>query len=977
MADNKTSAGAGLDALADDTPARLYLIDGSGFIFRAYHSSPLDAFKRSDGVHTNAVNGYVNMLLKMIDRAHDDGALDYMAVIFDASRKTFRNDIYPEYKANRDEPPEELRPQFQLVRDATVAFGLPAIQLAGYEADDLIATYAREAEAQGIETVVVSSDKDLMQLVRGRVKMFDPMKDLVIGEDEVMDKFGVTPDKVVDVQSLAGDSTDNVPGVPGIGVKTAALLINEYGDLDTLLDRAEEIKQNKRRENLIEFADLARVSRDLVRLKDDVETDHEIADFALKDPDPATVVEFLQAMEFRTLTQRVESRFVAHGLIDAAQTQAAQAAEAPTDDEYELVQDEETLAAWIAGARDAGVVAFDTETTSLNAMRAQLVGYSLSYAPGRACYVPVGHVEPEAEVEELDLLGEPVADSEKANGKSGGKSNGKSNGALKQIDLARALKPLKDLLEDPSVLKVAHNAKYDLLVLTRAVEKHLPGEAPLAAVAIDDTMLLSYVLDGGRNKHGLDDLTFRHLERENIKFEAVVGKGKNKITFAEVPLDKALDYAAEDADVTGRLHSRFKPRLPGERMTAVYETIERPLVPVIVAMERAGIKADAETLVDLSKDFAKRMATLEKKAHKVAGEEFNVGSPKQLGEILYDKLGIEGGKKGKTGAWTTSADVLDELAAQGHELPQVILDWRQVQKLKSTYADALVEQIHPETGRVHTSYGMAIAQTGRLSSNDPNLQNIPVRTEEGRKIRAAFIADKGNKLVSLDYSQIELRVVAHVAGEEALIAAFQDGQDIHAMTASQVFDVPVEGMDPMVRRNAKAINFGIIYGISAFGLARNLGIERSEAGAYIKAYFERYPAIKEYMDATKAFAHEAGFVETIFGRRIYLTGIQDKNQAVRGFAERQAINAPIQGAAADIIKRAMIRVPDALAKHKLSSTMLLQVHDELLFEAPDGEVDELIEVICDVMEGAAAPVVNMAVPLVADAGIGDTWDEAH
>ncbi|MBT3931196.1 MAG: DNA polymerase I, partial [Rhodospirillaceae bacterium] len=614
---------------------------------------------------------------------------------------------------------------------------------------------------------------------------------------------------------------------------------------------------------------------------------------------------------------------------------------------------------------------------SLNAMRAQLVGYSLSYAPGRACYVPVGHVEPEAEVEELDLLGEPVADSEKANGKSGGKSNGKSNGALKQIDLARALKPLKDLLEDPSVLKVAHNAKYDLLVLTRAVEKHLPGEAPLAAVAIDDTMLLSYVLDGGRNKHGLDDLTFRHLERENIKFEAVVGKGKNKITFAEVPLDKALDYAAEDADVTGRLHSRFKPRLPGERMTAVYETIERPLVPVIVAMERAGIKADAETLVDLSKDFAKRMATLEKKAHKVAGEEFNVGSPKQLGEILYDKLGIEGGKKGKTGAYTTSADVLDDLAAQGHELPQVILDWRQVQKLKSTYADALVEQIHPETGRVHTSYGMAIAQTGRLSSNDPNLQNIPVRTEEGRKIRAAFIADKGNKLVSLDYSQIELRVVAHVAGEEALIAAFQDGQDIHAMTASQVFDVPVEGMDPMVRRNAKAINFGIIYGISAFGLARNLGIERSEAGAYIKAYFERYPAIKEYMDATKAFAHEAGFVETIFGRRIYLTGIQDKNQAVRGFAERQAINAPIQGAAADIIKRAMIRVPDALAKHKLSSTMLLQVHDELLFEAPDGEVDELIEVICDVMEGAAAPVVNMAVPLVADAGIGDTWDEAH
>ncbi|MGB0570857.1 MAG: DNA polymerase I [Alphaproteobacteria bacterium] len=969
MAANKTSAGTS----SGDSPARLYLIDGSGFIFRAFHSSPLDAFKRSDGVHTNAVNGYVNMLLKLIDRAHDDGALDYMAVIFDAARKNFRNDIYPEYKANRDEPPEELRPQFQLVRDATEAFGLPAIVKEGFEADDLIATYAREAEAQGIETVVVSSDKDLMQLVRDRVHMLDPMKDLVIGEDEVMEKFGVTPDKVVDVQSLAGDSTDNVPGVPGIGVKTAALLINEYGDLDTLLDRAEEIKQNKRRENLIEFADLARVSRDLVRLKDDVETEHEIEDFALKDPDPATVIEFLQSMEFRTLTQRVESRFVASGLIDAAETQAALAADAPSEDDYELVQDEKYLKAWIEGARAAGAVAFDTETTSLNAMRAELVGYSLSYAPGRACYVPVGHVEPQSDDEELDLLGEPVADSEKANGKS----NGRSNGTLKQIDIAKALKPLKDLIEDPSVLKVAHNAKYDLLVLARAVEKHLPKAKPLAPVAIDDTMLLSYVLDAGRNKHGLDDLTFRHLERENIKFEEVVGKGKNKITFEEVPLDKALDYAAEDADVTGRLHSRFKPRLPGERMTAMYETIERPLVPVIVDMERAGIKADAETLMDLSKDFAKRMASLEKKAHKVAGEEFNVGSPKQLGEILFEKLGIEGGKKGKTGAYTTSADVLEDLAAQGHELPRIVLDWRQVQKLKSTYADALVEQIHPETGRVHTSYGMAIAQTGRLSSNDPNLQNIPVRTEEGRKIRAAFVAGKGNKLVSLDYSQIELRVVAHVAGEEALIAAFQDGQDIHAMTASQVFDVPLEDMDPMVRRNAKAINFGIIYGISAFGLARNLGIDRGEAGAYIKAYFERYPAIKQYMDDTKAFAHEAGFVETIFGRRIYLTGIKDKNQAVRGFAERQAINAPIQGAAADIIKRAMIRVPAALGKKKLSSTMLLQVHDELLFEAPAAEVDELIEVVRDVMEGAAAPVVNMAVPLVADAGIGDTWDEAH
>ncbi len=953
MAASKSPAGA--------APARLYLIDGSGFIFRAFHSSPLEAFRRSDGVYTNAVNGYCSMLLKMIDRARDDGAYDYMAVIFDAARKNFRNDIYPEYKANRDEPPEELRPQFQLIREATVAFGLPSIAVEGYEADDLIATYAREAEARGIETIVVSSDKDLMQLVREHVRMFDPMKDLVIGEDEVMDKFGVTPDKVVDVQSLAGDSTDNVPGVPGIGVKTAAQLLEEYGDLDTLLARAEEIKQPKRRQNLIEFAEQARISRELVRLKDDVKTEHSIDDFALKEPDPATVVEFLKAMEFRTLTQRVESRFVAEGLMDHAEAGAAIAAEAPADAEYELVKDEAAMNRWLDEARAAGFVAFDTETTSLNAMRAELAGFSLSIRLGRACYVPVGHVEPASD--ELDLG---------LDGDSGG-----GNGALKQVGLIPALTALKDLLEDPSVLKVAHNAKYDLLVLRRAMEKHLPDAGVLAPVALDDTMLLSYVLDAGRNKHGLDDLSYLHLEHENIKFEEVAGKGKNQILFTEVALDKALDYAAEDADMTGRLHARLKGRLIGDRMATVYETIERPLIQVIVEMERAGIKADAETLKDLSKDFAKRMAELEKKAHELAGEEFNVGSPKQLGEILFDKLDLEGGKKGKTGAYTTSADVLEGLAAEGHELPQTILDWRQVQKLKSTYADTLVEQINPDTGRVHTAYGMAIAQTGRLSSNDPNLQNIPVRTEEGRKIRAAFVAEDGNRLVSLDYSQVELRVVAHVAGEEALVEAFRDGQDIHAMTASQVFGVPMESMDPMLRRNAKAINFGIIYGISAFGLANNLGIGRDEARDYITAYFDRYPAIRQYMEDAKEQAREQGYVETIFGRRIHLTGIKDKNQAVRGFAERQAINAPIQGAAADIIKRAMIRVPGALVKAGLKSRMLLQVHDELLFEAPEGEVDNLIEVATEVMEGAAAPAVNMSVPLVADAGDGETWNEAH
>ncbi|MCZ6845785.1 MAG: DNA polymerase I, partial [Alphaproteobacteria bacterium] len=822
---------------------KLYLIDGSGFIFRAFHSSPLDAFRRSDGIYTNAVAGYCGMLLKLIDQARADGAFDYMAVIFDASRKTFRNDIYPDYKANRDAPPEELVPQFELVREATRAFNLPAIQMEGFEADDLIATYAREATERGIDVVVVSSDKDLMQLVRPGVTMFDPMKDRTIGAAEVAEKFGVAPDKVIDVQALAGDSTDNVPGVPGIGVKTAALLIGEYGDLDTLLARAGEIKQTKRRENLIEYAELARISRELVTLKDDVATDDGIDEFALADPDPATVIAFLKAMEFRTLTARVESRFVAEGLL--AESDLADAADAPGDSAYELVQDEKTLAAWFDAAYAAGIVAFDTETTSLNAMQAELVGFSLSTAAGNGCYVPVGHVD--GAPTELDLDG------------SGGN---RGNGALKQIPLAAALAPLKALLEDPSVLKIAHNAKYDLLVLSRAIEKHLPKEPPLAPAALDDTMLLSYVLDAGRNKHNLDDLAFRHLAHETIKFSDVAGSGKNRISFAEVPLDAALDYAAEDADITYRLHRALKPRLAADHMTTLYETIERPLVPVIVAMERAGIKADAAALITLSKDFGKRAAKLEEAAHKLAGEEFNIGSPKQLGEILFDKLGIEGGKKGKTGAYSTSADILEDLAAQGHDLPRTVLDWRQLAKLKSTYTDALVAEINPDTGRIHTSYGMAIAQTGRLSSNEPNLQNIPVRTEEGRKIRAAFVAEAGHKLVSLDYSQIELRVLAHVAGISALIEAFEAGQDIHALTASQVFDVPLDELGPDLRRRAKAINFGIIYGISAFGLARNLGIARADAQAYIDAYFERFPGIRDYMDETIEFAKANGYVET-------------------------------------------------------------------------------------------------------------------
>ena len=970
--DGKSGPKAGPKAGNDGVAERLYLIDGSGFIFRAFHSSPLHAFVRSDGVHTNAVNGYCSMLLKLIDQALADGAVDYMAVIFDAGRATFRNEIYPDYKANRDEPPEELRPQFALIRDATRAFNLPSIEMPGFEADDLIATYAKQAEARGIEVVVVSSDKDLMQLVRDGVYLLDPMKDVAIGEPEVCEKFGVPPSKVVDVQALAGDSTDNVPGVPGIGVKTAAQLIEEYGDLDTLLARAEEIKQPKRRQNLVENAELARISRELVRLKDDVETAEGIDDFRLKEPDPATLIAFLKGMEFRTLTQRVESRFVAEGRMDVGA--AGDAGPAEGEQDFELVRDEKALQGWLDAAYAAGTVAIDTETTSLNAMRAELAGVSLSVVPGRACYIPVGHVPPGT------YSGDGAAEAAGDGDLFGGGDTKKANGAadpIDQLDPATVLAPLKALIEDPAVLKIGHNIKYDLMVLTRAVAKHLPKAGPLTPAAIDDTMLLSYVLDAGRTKHNLDDLAYAHTGHSMVKIVEVIGTGKKAINFAEVDLDAACGYAAEDADYTLRLHRALKPRLAPEKVAAVYETIERPLIPVIVAMEREGIRVDRGQLADLSTDFAHRMSDLEEAAHKAAGEAFNLGSPKQLGEILFDKLGIEGGKKGKTGAYSTGADILEELAAQGHELPRIVLDWRQLAKLKSTYADALVNEIHPETGRVHTSYGMAIAQTGRLSSTEPNLQNIPVRTEEGRKIRQAFVAEAGNKLVSLDYSQIELRIVAHVANIGALIEAFQQGQDIHALTASQVFGVPLDGMDPMLRRRAKAINFGIIYGISAFGLARNLGIERGEAAAYIDAYFEKYPGIRQYMDETVAFAREHGFVTTLFGRKVHLAGIADKNPQMRGFAERQAINAPIQGAAADIIKRAMIRVPAALAKKKLPARMLLQVHDELLFEVPEAAVDDTIDTVRTVMEGAAAPVVNLAVPLVADAGVGASWDEAH
>ena len=916
----------------------LYLIDGSGYIFRAFFALP--PMTRADGTPVNAVFGFTKMVMKLIADSEADG----VAVIFDAGRRTFRNDIYPDYKAHRPEPPEELVPQFSLIREATRAYNLPAIEIAGYEADDIIATYAAMAQARGIEVTIVSSDKDLMQLVGDGVGMLDPMKGRPIGHDEVVEKFGVGPDKVAEVQALAGDSSDNVPGVPGIGIKTAAQLIEEYGDLETLLARAAEIKQPKRRETLIENAEMARLSKKLVTLRRDVPVDEPLEDFVLRQPDPEVLRPFLEENAFKSILAQLGSAL-------GGEAGAAADPRRPSETRYELVLDEESLRGWIKDCAAQGYLAVDTETTSLDAMRAELVGVSLATRPGHACYIPLRHKAPgvQAPTGELDLAGDATP-------------------APDQIAPARALELLKPLLEDPGVLKIGQNIKYDALIFAQEGVRVAP---------IDDTMLLSYVLEGGLHGHGMDELARLHLDHATIKFAEVAGSGRSRVTFDLVPLDKARDYAAEDADITLRLHQVLKPRLVSERLVTVYETIERPLVAVLADMERAGIKVDRDTLRRMSNDFAQRIAEFEDRIYKLVGRPFTIGSPKQLGEILFDEMGLAGGKKGKSGAYATGHEVLEGLAGDGHELPARVLDWRQLSKLKSTYTDALQAQIDPRSGRVHTSYSQAVASTGRLSSNDPNLQNIPVRTDEGRKIRTAFVAEKGCKLLSVDYNQIELRLAAEICQEEGLKAAFRGGQDIHAITALQVFGVPIDGMDPMVRRQAKAINFGIIYGISAFGLARNLGIGQSEAKAFIDTYFERYPGIKAYMAATRAQAREQGFVTTLFGRRIYVPGIADKNPARRNFSERAAINAPIQGTAADIIKRAMIRVPPALAEAGLKARMLLQVHDELVFEVPETEVEETSGLVRQVMENACQPVLELSVPLIADAGIGDNWAEAH
>ncbi|MBT3925656.1 MAG: DNA polymerase I [Rhodospirillaceae bacterium] len=906
----------------------LVLIDGSGFIFRAFHGLP--PMTRPDGTPVNAVLGFTNMLWKILR----DSEAEYFAVIFDTARKTFRSDIYPEYKAHRPPPPDELIPQFDLVREATQAFNVPSLEMRGYEADDLIATYTRLAREAGMHVTIVSSDKDLMQLVEDhQVVMLDHFKNREIDAEGVQEKFGVGPERVIDVQALAGDSSDNVPGVPGIGVKTAAQLINEYGDLDALLARAEEIKQPKRRQNLIDHADLARVSRDLVTLRQDVPDLEPLENLAMREIEPETLMAFLKEQGFNSAITRIGSQL---GMKEGAAA-GVPAPAPPEESEYSLVQSADALKTWIQLAREAGTVAFDTETTSLDAGRAELVGFSLSVKPGEACYVPLAH-------RATDLL----AGAE----------------TFEQIPMAEALTLLKPLLEDPAILKIGQNIKYDM----RIMAQHGIEIAP-----IDDSMLLSYVLDGGLHGHGMDELSTLHFDHKPIPFKQVAGTGKNQITFDQVPLAEACDYAAEDADITLRLHQLLKPRLVAEHMVTLYERLERPLAPVLARMEMAGIKVERAALARLSEDFAARIAVFETEIHALAGRPFTIGSPKQLGEILFDEMAIEGGKKGKSGAYATGADVLEGLAAQGHDLPARVLDWRQLSKLKSTYTDALLGHINPKTGRVHTSYSMTGASTGRLSSNDPNLQNIPVRTEEGRNIRRAFIAEKDHILLSADYSQIELRILAHIAGVDTLKEAFHNGVDIHALTASQVFDTPIEDMDPMVRRSAKAINFGIIYGISPFGLARQLGVAQGEAKAYIEAYFARYPGIKDYMERTKKEAHERGFVATLYGRRIHLPGINEKNPAHRGFSERAAINAPIQGTAADIIKRAMIVMEEALSTDGLKARMLLQVHDELIFEVPRDEAEATAALVRRVMESAA----HLDVPLIVDTGTADNWAEAH
>src|SRR6478609_1495255 len=992
----KQSASAGRPPKKGD---HVFLVDGSGYIFRAYHALP-PLTRKSDGLQVNAVLGFCNMLWKLLRDMKPEDRPTHLAVVFDKSEHTFRNELYADYKAHRPPAPDDLIPQFGFIRHAVHAFDLPCLEQIGFEADDLIATYVREASEQGGTATIVSSDKDLMQLVTDRVVMYDTMKDRRIGIPEVIEKFGVPPEKVVEVQALAGDSTDNVPGVPGIGIKTAAQLIVEYGDLETLLKRAGEIKQPKRREALIENAEKARISRQLVLLDDKVKLDVPLDDLAVHEPDARRLIAFLKAMEFSTLTRRVAE----YSQIDPADVEAdagnksggasspapakakssdgsgdlfaapvlpkpgadkqdkasspkgtpislaaarAEAARKLTVDrsKYQTIQNLDQLKAWIARIHDTGHVAIDAKANSIDPMQADICGIALALAPNDACYIPLTHKQ-----------------------SGGGAGLFDAGLAPDQIKPDDAIAALRSVLESAGILKIGFNIKFNAVLFAQhgiTIRNH------------DDAQLMSYALDAGRNAHGLDTLAELWLGHATLTQGELTGSGKAKLTFDQVAIDRATAYSAEDADVIVRLWRVLKPRLAAEHMTTVYETLERPLISVLARMERRGISIDRQVLSKLSADFAQTAARIEAEIREIAGEDLNIGSPKQLGDVLFGKMGLPGGSKTKTGAWSTSAQVLDDLAEQGHEFPRKILEWRQVSKLRSTYTDALPNYVHPQTHRVHTTYALAATTTGRLSSNEPNLQNIPVRTEDGRKIRRAFVATPGHKLVSADYSQIELRLLAEIADIPQLKQAFKDGLDIHAMTASEMFGVPIKDMPGEVRRRAKAINFGIIYGISAFGLANQLGIGREEASAYIKKYFERFPGIRAYMDETRDFCRTQGYVTTLFGRKMYYPDIKASNASVRAFNERAAINARLQGTAADIIRRAMTRMEDALVLKKLSAQMLLQVHDELIFEVPDAEVEATLPVVQHVMQDAPFPAVLLSVPLHVDARAANNWDEAH
>tara|TARA_B100000161_G_scaffold127543_1_gene90479 strand:- start:25054 stop:27849 length:2796 start_codon:yes stop_codon:yes gene_type:complete len=925
----------------------IYLVDGSTYIFRAYHALP-PLTRKSDGFPVGAISGFCNMLDKLIKDERENNNLTHLLVIFDASGKTFRNDIYPEYKANRSSPPEDLIPQFPVIRKATDAFNVNHVEMLGYEADDLIASYAKAAIDEKMKVTIVSSDKDLMQLVKEDVSMLDTMKNRLIQKNEVIEKFGVEPKKVIDVQSLAGDSIDNIPGVPGIGIKTAALLINEYDNLDNLLEKASNIKQNKRRESLIEFADQARLSRELVTLKEDVKLPIPIKDIEIQSFDPKKLISFLKGMEFKTLTEKKAREFNLN--LEDVETEELELefnkekeVETETKNEkdfnkfdykeYSTIINKNELDKWKRKITEKGYVAIDTETDSLNAIQANLIGFSLATGINEACYIPIKH-----------------------------------DNADKQIHIDDATDFLKSINEDPSILKIFHNKKYDALVLDKYNIK---------VNSYDDTMLISYSLGSGGTRHSLDFLAKKYMSHSAISFKEIAGSGKSQKSFNEISINEASIYAAEDADITFRLWKILRPRLMSEKISSVYETIERPLAKVIMDMEKNGVSVDEKILKELSIKFENDIKRIEKECFEIVGNEFNLGSPKQIGEILFDKLKIKGGKKTPSGAWSTDAETLNFLASSGNILPKLLLEWRGLSKLKSTYTDALPNFINKNTKRIHTSYSMSSTSTGRLSSSDPNLQNIPIKNDEGKMIRSAFIADEGYSLISADYSQIELRIIAHISDDNNLKNAFKNNIDIHSLTASEVFGVPIEDMSQDIRRKAKAINFGIIYGISPFGLSNQLDISRSEASDYIRSYFEKFPSIRDYMESTKEFAKNNGFVKTLFGRKCIIDDPGNRGPGGKAFMERAAINAPIQGTAADIIKRAMIKIPKNLKKENLETKMIMQVHDELVFETKDSEIEKTMSIVIKEMSEAHKPVVDLSVDLKVEAASGKNWDQAH